>query len=248
MERYIPVALTQPKPPRIWLLFLEALGLVSGMKKSGTGDSNFVKWKGTFRSDRPKWADRSKWTTCKGAKVVPNIPVGPNRNRSIWFLTEISGILGWMKSALSGRFPFNQNFRKIGNSGKWYRNFQGKVSINSGNCWIPEMRTIQPKILKIPGVKWDGKKTSREKFFENLAIPREVDPLLGNFGKCCSIRYWKLWNIQSWRFGWRESAQKVHENKPSLSSCASKFAPCLGNCLFWFAVQNVSWSGTAQDW
>ena len=48
MERYIPVALTQPKPPRIWLLFLEALGLVSGMKKSGTGDSNFVKWKGHF--------------------------------------------------------------------------------------------------------------------------------------------------------------------------------------------------------
>ena len=41
------------------------------------------------------------------------------------------------------------------------------------------MRTIQPKILKIPGVKWDGKKTSREKFFENLAIPREVDPLFG---------------------------------------------------------------------
>ena len=36
------------------------------------------------------------------SKVVPNIPVGPNRNspRFIWFLTKISGILGWMESAL----------------------------------------------------------------------------------------------------------------------------------------------------
>ena len=40
------------------------------------------------------------------------------------------------------------------------------------------MRTIQPKILEIPGVKWNGKKTSREKFVENLAIPRDVDLLL----------------------------------------------------------------------
>ena len=59
------------------------------------------------------------------------------------------------------------------------------------------MRTIQPKILEIPGVEWNGKETSREKIFENLAIPREVDLLFGNFGKFCSIRYWKLWNIQS---------------------------------------------------
>ena len=29
-------------------------------KRRGTGDNNFVKWKGTFRSDRPKWPDRSK--------------------------------------------------------------------------------------------------------------------------------------------------------------------------------------------
>ena len=47
--------------------------LVSRIQKSGT-----VKWKGTFRSDRTKWLDRSKWTTF--TKLVPNIPVGPNRN------------------------------------------------------------------------------------------------------------------------------------------------------------------------
>ena len=28
--------------------------LASRIRKSGTGDNNFVKWKGTFRSDRPK--------------------------------------------------------------------------------------------------------------------------------------------------------------------------------------------------
>ena len=39
-----------------------------------------------------------------------------------------------------GRFPFNQNFRKFGNNGKWYRKFPGKVSRNSGNCWISERK------------------------------------------------------------------------------------------------------------
>ena len=39
--------------------------LVSRIQKSGTGNNNFVKWKGTFRSDRPKWPDRSLWTTFK---------------------------------------------------------------------------------------------------------------------------------------------------------------------------------------
>ena len=34
------------------------------------------------------------------------------------------------------------------------------VSRNSGNCWISEMRTIQPKILEIPGAKRKGKKTA----------------------------------------------------------------------------------------
>ena len=39
--------------------------LVSRIQKSGTGDNNFVKWKGTFRSDWPKWPDWSKRTTLK---------------------------------------------------------------------------------------------------------------------------------------------------------------------------------------
>ena len=70
---------------------------VSRIQKSGTGDNNFVKWKGTFRSNQPKWADRSKWTTFKGGPII----FRSNRTetvRSIWFQTKISGILGWMES------------------------------------------------------------------------------------------------------------------------------------------------------
>ena len=43
------------------------IGLVSRIQKSSTGDNNFVKWKRTFRSERPKLADRSKWATFKGS-------------------------------------------------------------------------------------------------------------------------------------------------------------------------------------
>ena len=44
MERYILVALTQLKPQHV-------IVLVSRIQKSGTGENNFVKWRGTFRSD-----------------------------------------------------------------------------------------------------------------------------------------------------------------------------------------------------
>ena len=57
MEQYIPVAQTQPKPVQ------HVIVLVSRIQKSSTRDKNFVKWRGTFRSDRPKWPDQSKWTT-----------------------------------------------------------------------------------------------------------------------------------------------------------------------------------------
>ena len=64
----------------------------------GTGDNNFVKWKGTFQSDRPKWPDRSKWISFKAGleysgRTKPKWPV------SFDVPTEISRILGWMQSA-----------------------------------------------------------------------------------------------------------------------------------------------------
>ena len=88
----ILVAQTRPKPPRLVIV------LVSRIQNSGTGDNNFVKWKRTFRSDRPKWPDRSKWTTFKAG------PEYSGRTKPKWSVpfdvpTEISGILGWMESA-----------------------------------------------------------------------------------------------------------------------------------------------------
>ena len=52
-ERHIPVTHMRSKPPRDWLLYW----------KEGYRDNNFVKWKGTFPSERP---DRAKRTTLKG--------------------------------------------------------------------------------------------------------------------------------------------------------------------------------------
>ena len=39
-------------------------------------------------------------------------------------VTTVNKNKGYGKK-LNGRFPFNQNFRKIGNRGKWYRNIAG---------------------------------------------------------------------------------------------------------------------------
>ena len=73
---------------------------ISMIQKKRYWDNNFVKWKGTFRSDLPKWPDRSKltmhfqsteysrWTKPKWS-VPFDVP------------TKVSGILGRTESALS---------------------------------------------------------------------------------------------------------------------------------------------------
>ena len=71
----------------------------SRIQKSGTGDNNFAKWKGLFgRTDPNEWTGQSE----PPSKVVPNIPVGPNRNGSLD-----------LKS--------NQNLRILGLNGKRLR-------------------------------------------------------------------------------------------------------------------------------
>ena len=62
------------------------------MLGSGLGLNNFVKWKGTFPSDLPKWPDRSKWTTFKSG------PEYSGRTKPKWSVpfdvpTKISKIL-----------------------------------------------------------------------------------------------------------------------------------------------------------
>ena len=59
--------------------------LVSRRQKIDTGVNNFVKWKGTFRSDRPKWPDWSKWATLKAGseycgQTKPKLPEFYNLN------------------------------------------------------------------------------------------------------------------------------------------------------------------------
>ena len=47
-------------------------------------------------------------------------------------------------------------------------------------------------------VEWKGTLPAKG-IFENLGIPREVFVWFGNFGKCCSIRYWKLDVLVEWK-------------------------------------------------
>ena len=78
--------------------------------------------------------------------------------------------------------------------------FPGKVSRNSQNSWISEMRTIQLKILEIPGAKLNGKKTSGIKFpkIRGYLARLSGSICIGNLGKCCSTRYWKLPKFKSY--------------------------------------------------
>ena len=72
--------------------------LVSRIQQGGTGENNFVKWKGTFQSDQPKWPDRSKWISFK-ARLEYSGRTKPKWSVPFDIPTEISEILGWMQSA-----------------------------------------------------------------------------------------------------------------------------------------------------
>ena len=78
------------------------------------------------------------------------------------------------------------------------------VSRNSENCWISEMRTIQPKILEIPGAKLKGKKTAGypgyQRFFSRCS---------GNF-RCVGWAY--LPRSSSFSKFWNYSLPKVAKN------------------------------------
>jgi len=55
------------------------------------------------------------------------------------------------------------NIPKFSKRGQMVWKFPGKGSRKSGNYWISEMRTIQPKTTEIPGWKLNGKEISRKK-------------------------------------------------------------------------------------
>ena len=62
--------------------YRKLLGLVSRIEKSGTGDNNFGKWKGTFR-----------WTTFKAGPEYSG-RTKPKLSVPFDVPTEITGILG----------------------------------------------------------------------------------------------------------------------------------------------------------
>ena len=72
MEQYIPVTQTRPKPLPAWLLFLQA-----GYKRAVLGTTILSNGKEHFIP-----TDRNDQTGQRGppSKLVPDIPVGPNRN------------------------------------------------------------------------------------------------------------------------------------------------------------------------
>ena len=68
--------------------------LVSRIQKSGTRNNNFVKWKGTFRSDRPKLPDRS----CYTASLYLDWSYNPKGN--------IKHSFGWANTVPSFQYGF----------------------------------------------------------------------------------------------------------------------------------------------
>ena len=110
MERYIPVPQTRPKPPRAWLLFLQA-----GYKRAVLGTTILSNGKEHFAP-----TDRNDQTGQRGppSKLVPNIPLGPNRNGPFhlmyqpklpefwveWKAPHLFSILAFLNNWLNFRF------------------------------------------------------------------------------------------------------------------------------------------------
>ena len=87
-----------------------------------------------------------------------------------------------------------------GISWKSFQKFQKLLNFRNANHSTENFRNS--------GIKVEWKENFQENFFKNLGIPQEV---FGNVGKsslpvqstekCCSIRYWKLPEIQTGSFG-----------------------------------------------
>ena len=72
MERFIPVSQIRSKPQGVCLLFL----LQAGYKRAVLGTTILSNGRLFGRTDRNEWTGQSE----PPSKVVPNIPLGPNRN------------------------------------------------------------------------------------------------------------------------------------------------------------------------
>ena len=78
------------------------------------------------------------------------------------------------------RFPFNQNFRKFGNSGKWYRNFSEK---------FPEI----PETSEFSKCKQFNRKF-REEIWMERKLPGKFFENFGYSSRGCPL-FWKIWKM-----------------------------------------------------
>ena len=70
-----------------------------------------------------------------------------------------------------GCFLIRPKLPKIWKRWPMVRKFPVKISRKFGNCWISEMRTIQPRVLKIPWAKLNVKKAFRKFGYTTRGCP-----------------------------------------------------------------------------
>ena len=76
-----------------------------------------------------------------------------------------------------GSLSIQRKLSKIWKQRQMVQKFPGKVSRNSRNCWISEMRAIQPKILEIRGAKLNKKESSGKKISKIWVYPPRLSSL-----------------------------------------------------------------------
>ena len=137
MERYIPIAHTQPKPPRAWLLFLQA-----GYKRGVLGTTILSNGKEHFGP-----TERNDQTGQRGppSKLVPNIPVRPNRNGPFHLMSQPN----YRNFGLNGKrslFP-KRSVKMIDGSEKRNSFFRICMFVKSAvNTSLPNLQLKQSKI------------------------------------------------------------------------------------------------------
>jgi len=152
-----------------------------------------------------------------------------------WYLTNppwLWRLMKWAESSfifsaikfivqrIKGRFPFSQNFQKLGNNGKWYKHFPGKFLEIPEAFEFPKWEPFNQKFyLEIQGAKMNWKKSSVKKFSKMWVYLARLSLFFGSFEKYCTICYWKLPKIQRGRFGWMESAQSFFKKIIFRSPC-----------------------------
>ena len=132
-----------------------------------------------------------------------------------------------------GRLSFNQYFPKFGNSGKWFRNFPATFSEISETFEFSEVRTIQPKILELPGAILNEKKTCGKNFLK----------IGGNAVPFATASCWKFKPVVlvEWKV-----PQVCCQIEASIYDSTDLFRKWKGN--FWSDLTNRSKRTTSWSW